>query len=214
MLKMLGAAVAAVALACAGSAGAAVIDFEGYTLGASTAGQALAGTPYAIAGANGTITEDPAGSGGKVLALTLDADNDGYLRIFSGVTGDKTEWGLDYAYLFDLVSFDVWVPADTHMIGSAPDVPRTALAGGQWTTFTWTGRSMEAGNRWAWRISDGPSYIDNIVFANEHIAAVPEPATWAMLILGFGLTGAALRRRQRVAIHIAVDSNGRGHANA
>jgi len=28
------------------------------------------------------------------------------------------------------------------------------------------------------------------------IAAVPEPSTWAVMILGFGLTGAVLRRRQ------------------
>jgi hypothetical protein len=34
-----------------------------------------------------------------------------------------------------------------------------------------------------------------------NVAAVPEPSTWAMLILGFGLAGAAVRRRsQRVAI--------------
>jgi hypothetical protein len=30
-------------------------------------------------------------------------------------------------------------------------------------------------------------------------AAVPEPASWALLIAGFGLTGAAMRRRARVA---------------
>jgi hypothetical protein len=29
-----------------------------------------------------------------------------------------------------------------------------------------------------------------------HVAAVPEPATWAMLVAGFGVTGAAMRRRQ------------------
>lgn len=28
-----------------------------------------------------------------------------------------------------------------------------------------------------------------------NVAAVPEPATWAMMLVGFGLTGAALRRR-------------------
>jgi hypothetical protein len=34
--------------------------------------------------------------------------------------------------------------------------------------------------------------------------AVPEPATWAMLIAGFGLTGAAMRRRKtRVAVTYA-----------
>jgi hypothetical protein len=35
-------------------------------------------------------------------------------------------------------------------------------------------------------------------------AAVPEPATWAMMIAGFGLTGAAMRRRKtRVAVTYA-----------
>lgn len=32
---------------------------------------------------------------------------------------------------------------------------------------------------------------------NFRVSAVPEPATWAMLILGFGLIGAALRRKAR-----------------
>ena len=27
-------------------------------------------------------------------------------------------------------------------------------------------------------------------------SAVPEPATWAMMIVGFGLAGAAMRRRR------------------
>jgi hypothetical protein len=32
------------------------------------------------------------------------------------------------------------------------------------------------------------------------VAAVPEPASWAMLIAGFGLTGAVLRRRRVLAV--------------
>lgn len=32
---------------------------------------------------------------------------------------------------------------------------------------------------------------------NVSIAAVPEPATWGMMILGFGLAGGAMRRRSR-----------------
>lgn len=34
-------------------------------------------------------------------------------------------------------------------------------------------------------------------------AAVPEPASWAMMIAGFGMTGLALRRRQRVHTTVA-----------
>jgi hypothetical protein len=35
------------------------------------------------------------------------------------------------------------------------------------------------------------------------IAAVPEPATWAMMILGFGLVGGAMRSRQRQSVRVA-----------
>ena len=35
---------------------------------------------------------------------------------------------------------------------------------------------------------------------NFEVSAVPEPATWAMMIAGFGLAGAALRRRSKAAV--------------
>lgn len=37
----------------------------------------------------------------------------------------------------------------------------------------------------------------------QNVAAVPEPASWAMMIGGFGLVGATLRRRMRTAIRFA-----------
>ena len=37
------------------------------------------------------------------------------------------------------------------------------------------------------------------VSASEAVAGVPEPATWAMMLLGFGALGVALRRSRRTA---------------
>jgi hypothetical protein len=38
------------------------------------------------------------------------------------------------------------------------------------------------------------------VTANETAAAVPEPATWGMMILGFGMVGAGMRRRKSTLV--------------
>ena len=44
------------------------------------------------------------------------------------------------------------------------------------------------------------AYREIDVFGTAASGAVPEPASWAMLIAGFGLTGAAARRRRSVAV--------------
>jgi hypothetical protein len=45
--------------------------------------------------------------------------------------------------------------------------------------------------------------MDNAVNFGGTAAAVPEPSTWAMLILGFGILGAASRKRQRAKASFA-----------
>jgi hypothetical protein len=41
------------------------------------------------------------------------------------------------------------------------------------------------------------SYAGTINFAPDPVASVPEPAAWALMILGFGGAGAAIRSRRR-----------------
>jgi hypothetical protein len=42
--------------------------------------------------------------------------------------------------------------------------------------------------------------FDNVTLGS---GAVPEPASWALMIAGFGLVGAAMRRRQTIASAVA-----------
>lgn len=42
--------------------------------------------------------------------------------------------------------------------------------------------------------------VDNVRFDINRAAVVPEPATWLMMLAGFGLMGVALRRRRRIQV--------------
>lgn len=52
-------------------------------------------------------------------------------------------------------------------------------------------------------IGNGGSYFNDSTGVNfSVVAGVPEPATWALMILGFGAVGGAMRRRQAVAAKV------------
>ncbi|MBS0502769.1 MAG: PEP-CTERM sorting domain-containing protein [Proteobacteria bacterium] len=50
---------------------------------------------------------------------------------------------------------------------------------------------------------NNPHAISHLVFFGTRGTAVPEPASWAMMLGGFGLLGAVTRRRQRVTVTYA-----------
>jgi hypothetical protein len=65
-----------------------------------------------------------------------------------------------------------------------------------------------------WGFSRSAGDISRVRFSNEYVgireittsagvAAVPEPATWAMMLAGFGIVGGAMRRRQRTSVSFA-----------
>jgi len=41
--------------------------------------------------------------------------------------------------------------------------------------------------------------LDDVSFSSPSVSAAPEPATWIMLIFGFGMTGVAMRRRKKTS---------------
>lgn len=47
----------------------------------------------------------------------------------------------------------------------------------------------------AFALTDGPNNATGTLTVTT-VAAIPEPATWAMMVIGFGLAGSAMRRRR------------------
>lgn len=76
---------------------------------------------------------------------------------------------------------------------STPSSPKPNLTYTPYTyTFTATGSATTLTFASATNTAFGP-VLDNVSVT----AAVPEPATWAMMMLGFGAMGSVLRRRKR-----------------
>lgn len=76
--------------------------------------------------------------------------------------------------------------------GSSTTLFYTSLVGGSTLDFSAYSNILSAS------ITSNDPYglsYDNFTYTID--AAVPEPATWAMMILGFGFVGAALRRQRR-----------------
>ena len=93
------------------------------------------------------------------------------------------------------------------------DIPHTLLAGG-WTathTYGWTEFEIDAATQALTVTTWGVPYYDIVALTGDpaaiaaltpavvsrfQVAAVPEPETWALLLAGLGLVGAAVRRRR------------------
>ncbi|MDX2209014.1 MAG: PEPxxWA-CTERM sorting domain-containing protein [Sphingopyxis sp.] len=78
-------------------------------------------------------------------------------------------------------------------------------ASAPFTTSTFSFRATNAGSL---RLAFGTTSRDNIgpLLDNVslNIGAVPEPATWAMMIMGFGLIGGTMRSRKSVKVRFAA----------
>jgi len=186
MKRTIGAAVAAIALGFAGQASAATnvfIDFEDGT----------AGTPieHLMLAFAGSVVDD---GSNKYLLLTPPA-HEVYDPTLFALWG--TKWfdaqGNKLGIVQTLESFDIYASAPGYIRPKAG--PLIEIQAG-WQTLTGAGCD---GNHCQFFIHAPGARLDNIRFSYDTVA-VPEPATWAMMIIGFGAVGSMVRRRKLAAV--------------
>lgn len=203
----------ALAMAAAAPASAAVITFDDLGLSSSTN---LGLSPFDVGGGFtlqtssvdqgvGALLIDPiatgnAGSaGGHTGFEFLAAKNPGQTEVITLTRADGQ------AFDFDSFEFHGWNN------NFAPSITVSAIKGGD-VVFSQT-FAITNTNTQPWQfasLADAFAGVDAVtfaapvqtvgVFALDNLtasvsAAVPEPATWAMMILGFGAVGLGLRRR-------------------
>lgn len=88
--------------------------------------------------------------------------------------------------LLELLSGGTMTTAGTTLVTSTPGTQLTwgSLTGGAWYTLRYTTSMSVSGD----------------ISGNGTIYPVPEPATWALMLLGFCGIGVAMRRRRRPAL--------------
>lgn len=139
--------------------------------------------------ANGVYTPFLATGGAYNLDLVGYNSTGAISQTFATVLGKTYVLSLDFTQNGGGKTADVMLDSAT----------LTTLAGtGSWQT--WTTSFVGTGSPTTLTISEvlGGSN-GGIVLDNISVSAVPEPATWAMLITGFGMVGYGLRRRRATA---------------
>ncbi len=199
---MLMAAVTAVGVLGAAGVNAATV----YTIAAATTGDTTYGFS-AFAPATGytnngpSLTDGPVTfSGTAVLAMSAGLFGTSYGAPFISVQGsdifsDTATLTLagTHALSLDLESY--YFPNDhlTFTLSDGSSLDATGLAAGHREFIGFTDSNLIT----SLNITDHTGGVIDIVdFTVSGVAGVPEPATWAMMLMGFGGLGATLRRRR------------------
>jgi hypothetical protein len=186
MKKMIFAATAAAMLLYAPLAQAAVVydlTFTGFT--------SIFGSPSQVNGTGTITTTGPIGSGFENATLT----SSGFKITDLDITLNLASFNLGNAVSADLTTFN-GNPLAFGYLGHTPASaglfdPQIVLTA-YWPTDIFTLSDTIKGQR--------NFFTGTFSISEAAMGAVPEPATWAMLVLGFGGIGAMLRLARRRAL--------------
>jgi hypothetical protein len=179
---------AAVAFASASPSLAATVDFTGHPTGFQTNPFSVGSVTFGTPGSGMFVFDYGSGTGNTICATQTGSFCDARLDVSfaSAVTG----FSFLYAGL-DVPSSSIGVVLNFTGGGSTA-LSFTPLANNSVIDLTSYTNVVSA----SITTTDTAGLIyDNFTFLET--GAVPEPATWAMLILGFGVLGNAMRRRSR-----------------
>jgi hypothetical protein len=145
-------------------------------------------------------------SGQNFFIKVQDSNGDGWFDSFGFLTGNNEGAGdLKALNPFDNGTLEVTVQGTTASLTVWTEVPRfgpgmSKATGDGWIPQTYTfDYGFAPGSDDVGLALDGLAVADNFSFGTV-AAGVPEPASWAMMILGVGLAGTGLRaRRTRIA---------------
>ena len=132
--------------------------------------------------------------------------------------GNSTDDGLVFEYSLNATAFDngTWTSVSSldfdplFTSGTQGALNGNLAANRRALSGTISGLNILAGQRFTFRWTDQNSggtdhglAIDDVsISARVAAGAVPEPATWAMMMLGFGAMGTVLRKRTRTAARV------------
>ena len=147
-------------------------------------------------GYSGAIIQDGTNGNGAQNPFSIPGGN--YLSVLEGGNATITFDSLMRSISFNWGSVDAYNTLTIHWSGGDEVVIGNPGGGNQ---------QNPSNNGVFWANVGAGEYISGLSFASDQNSfevddisgsAVPEPATWAMMIMGFGLAGAAIRRRRTV----------------
>lgn len=194
----------------AGQAGVTTQTFNGLPAGAQPPGfSPAAGTVPGggvVVNGSSTLYAPPLGDTSNFYAVAYNPSTNPVVPATDTFTpgGANNYLGLYWGSIdtFNTITFFSGVTQIATFSGAAflpASGSQTAATSNQYVNFLFTGG--ETYSSVVFGTQNLNFEFDNLSYGN--VVAVPEPASWAMMIAGFGMVGGAMRRRGRLAPSVA-----------